>query len=173
MCHVFAPPPRAHSHFRLATGGAFFPPTLITGVQSTSKVVQEEIFGPVLVALTFRTPAEAVALANNTRFGLAAGVWSESIGLALETAVSIRAGVVWVNSHNMFDAAAGFGGYKESGFGREGGQEGLYMYSQPAWQAALPKVDVQQAWIDNQDSWGKPTTSNALPPLPGASNGMF
>ena len=101
--------------------GCYYPPTLVTNVQTTSTLVREEIFGPVLVAQTFRTPAEAIALANNTRYGLSAGVWSENIGLAMEAATSIRAGVIWVNCHNMFDAAAGFGGYKESGFGREGG----------------------------------------------------
>src|SRR6185295_6675572 len=84
------------------------------------------------VTTTFRTPAEAVALANNTRYGLAASVWSEDINLALDIARQIKAGVVWINSTNMFDAAAGFGGYRESGFGREGGKEGLYEYIKPA-----------------------------------------
>lgn len=82
-----------------------------------------QIFGPVLTVLTFRTPKEAIALANNTKFGLAASVWTENLNLALETAISIKAGACWVNSHNMFDAAAGFGGYRESGFGRDGGKE--------------------------------------------------
>lgn len=91
-----------------------------------------------------------------------AGVWSESIGLALETAISIRAGVVWVNCHNMFDAAAGFGGYKESGFGREGGKEGLYLYSKPAWQAGLPPPKVTQAMKDNKN-WGKAVALDRLP----------
>ncbi len=86
---------------------------------------QEEIFGPVLVAMTFRTPDEAIALANNTRYGLAASVWSETIGLALDVAPKLQAGVVWINATNLFDAAVGFGGYRESGFGREGGREGL------------------------------------------------
>ena len=89
---------------------------------------QEEIFGPVLVSMTFRTPDEAVALANNTRYGLAASVWSENINVTLDAAARVKAGVVWVNSTNLFDAAAGFGGYRESGFGREGGREGLYEY---------------------------------------------
>lgn len=92
-------------------------------MQSTSRLVQEEIFGPVLVAQTFRTPTEAIKLANNSKYGLSAGVWTEQLGLALETALSVKAGVLWVNGHNNFDAAAGFGGYKESGFGREGGKE--------------------------------------------------
>ena len=110
------------------TEGSFYPPTLFTNVQPSSSIAQVEIFGPVLVAMTFRTPSEAVALANNTVFGLAASVWSESINLALDIAPKIKAGVVWINSTNLFDAAAGFGGYRESGFGREGGREGMYEY---------------------------------------------
>jgi aldehyde dehydrogenase (NAD+) len=108
--------------------GCFYPPTLFTNVQPSSTIAQVEIFGPVLVAMTFRTPSEAVALANNTTYGLAASVWSESINLALDVAPKIKAGVVWINSTNLFDAAAGFGGYRESGFGREGGREGMYEY---------------------------------------------
>jgi aldehyde dehydrogenase (NAD+) len=110
------------------TEGSFYPPTLFTNVQPSSTIAQVEIFGPVLVAMTFRTPSEAVALANNTQYGLAASVWSESINLALDIAPKIKAGVVWINSTNLFDAAAGFGGYRESGFGREGGREGMYEY---------------------------------------------
>ena len=113
--------------------GLFFPPTLLSNVHPTSTVAQEEIFGPVLAAMTFRTPAEAAELANNTVYGLAASVWSESINVALHVAAQIKAGVVWVNSTNMFDAACGFGGYRESGFGREGGREGLIEYLEPAW----------------------------------------
>src|SRR4029077_8822528 len=89
---------------------------------------QVEIFGPVLVSMTFRTPAEAVELANNTRYGLAASVWTENINLALDVAPKLKAGTVWINSTNLFDAASGFGGYRESGFGREGGREGLWEY---------------------------------------------
>jgi aldehyde dehydrogenase (NAD+) len=111
--------------------GCFYPPTLFTNVQPSSTIAQVEIFGPVLVAMTFRTPSEAVALANNTAYGLAASVWSESINLALDIAPKIKAGVVWINSTNLFDAAAGFGGYRESGFGREGGREGMYEYLVP------------------------------------------
>ena len=110
------------------TEGCFYPPTLFSNVQPSSSIAQVEIFGPVLVAMTFRTPSEAVALANNTPYGLAASVWSESINLALDIAPKIKAGVVWINSTNLFDAAAGFGGYRESGFGREGGREGMYEY---------------------------------------------
>ena len=108
--------------------GYFFPPTLFTDVAPASTIAQVEIFGPVLVSMTFRTPSEAVALANNTRFGLAASVWSEDINLALDIAPKIKAGVVWINCTNQLDAAAGFGGFRESGYGREGGREGLYEY---------------------------------------------
>ncbi len=114
------------------TDGYFYPPTLFTGVQPSSTIAQVEIFGPVLVSMTFRTPEESVALANNTPYGLAASVWTESINLALDIAPKIKAGVVWVNSTNLFDAAAGFGGYRESGFGREGGKEGMWEYLKAA-----------------------------------------
>jgi aldehyde dehydrogenase (NAD+) len=117
------------------TEGYFFPPTLFTNVSPATTIAQVEIFGPVLVAMTFRTPAEAVALANNTRYGLAASLWSENINLALDIAPKLKAGSVWVNCTNMFDATSGFGGYRESGFGREGGKEGLYEYVRPAWEA--------------------------------------
>ncbi len=108
--------------------GNYYPPTVLTDCGPSSSVVQEEIFGPVLAAMTFRTPEEAVKLANNTRYGLAATIWSEDINLALDMATQIKAGIVWINSTNLLDAAAGFGGYRESGFGREGGKEGLYEY---------------------------------------------
>ena len=108
--------------------GCFYPPTLITGATPSSPLMQEEIFGPVLVGTTFRTPGEAVELANNTRYGLAASIWTENINLALGIAPQLACGVVWVNSTNLFDAAAGFGGRRESGFGREGGWEGLHPY---------------------------------------------
>src|SRR6266513_2805011 len=110
------------------TEGYFYPPTLFTDVSPAATIAQVEIFGPVLVSMTFRTPKEAVELANNTPYGLAASVWSENINLALDVATKLKAGVVWVNSTNLFDAAAGFGGYRESGFGREGGREGMYEY---------------------------------------------
>ena len=115
----------------LPTQGLYYPPTLITGLHSADTLMQEEIFGPVLAATTFRTPAEAVEVANNTRYGLAATVWSENINLALDIAPKLAAGVVWINGTNMFDAAAGFGGVRESGFGREGGWEGLGAYTKP------------------------------------------
>ena len=108
--------------------GWFYPPTLITGVGPASELAQLEIFGPVLVAMSFRTPSEAVALANNTRYGLAASIWTQDIDQAMDVARGIQAGTIWINSTNLFDASSGFGGYRESGFGREGGREGLYEY---------------------------------------------
>ncbi len=116
----------------LPEAGAFYPPTLITGLAPADALMQDEIFGPVLVSGTFRTPAEAVSLANNTRYGLAASVWSENVNLALDVAPKLAAGVVWVNGTNMLDAAAPFGGLRESGFGREGGWAGLDAYLKPA-----------------------------------------
>lgn len=118
-------------------GGCYYPPTLITNVQPSATLAQEEIFGPVLVSMTFRTPEEAVHLANNSRYGLAASLWSENINLALDIAPKLKAGSVWINCTNQFDAASGFGGYRESGFGREGGREGLYEYVKPAWEDEL------------------------------------
>ncbi|TVR87140.1 MAG: aldehyde dehydrogenase family protein [Trueperaceae bacterium] len=109
-------------------GGLFYPPTLLTEVEPSMVVAREEIFGPVLVSMTFRTPDEAVEIANHTPYGLAASVWSDSLPLALDVAPRLQAGVVWINATNMFDAAAGFGGMKESGFGREGGREGMHAY---------------------------------------------
>jgi len=116
------------------TEGYFYPPTLFTDVSPAATIAQVEIFGPVLVSMTFRTPKEAVELANNTPYGLAASVWSENINLALDVAPKLKAGVVWINSTNLFDAASGFGGYRESGFGREGGREGMYEYLKPGWE---------------------------------------
>jgi aldehyde dehydrogenase (NAD+) len=112
--------------------GYFYPPTLCTDVAPAGTLAQIEIFGPVVVLMTFRTPVEAVALANNTRFGLAASVWTENINLALDIAPKVQAGTVWINCTNVFDAASGFGGYRESGFGREGGREGLWEYVKPS-----------------------------------------
>ncbi len=108
--------------------GWFHLPTLATGVSPANILAQEEVFGPVLATMTFRTNEEAVELANNTRYGLAASVWSENLNVALHVAPQLKAGVVWVNGTNMFDAACGFGGYRESGFGREGGREGMFEY---------------------------------------------
>jgi aldehyde dehydrogenase (NAD+) len=120
--------------------GFYYPPTLLSNVHPTSIVAQQEIFGPVLAAMTFRTPSEAVELANNTVYGLAACIWSESINVALHVAAQLKAGVVWVNCTNLFDASCGFGGYRESGYGREGGREGLLEYLQPTWFKNAPKL---------------------------------
>ncbi|ABD53703.1 aldehyde dehydrogenase family protein [Jannaschia sp. CCS1] len=120
-----------HAPGDLPEGGCFYPPTLITGLHTASPLMQEEIFGPVLVSTTFRTPGEAVEVANNTRYGLAATLWTENVNLALDIAPKLVAGVVWVNATNLFDAAAPFGGVRESGFGREGGWEGLGAYLKP------------------------------------------
>ena len=129
------------------TDGLFYPPTLFTNVAPSSTIAQVEIFGPVLVSMTFRTPDEAVALANNTPYGLAASVWTENINLALDIAPKVKAGVVWVNSTNLFDAAAGFGGYRESGYGREGGREGMWEYVKRS-----PDADrVKRETVDTDD----------------------
>ena len=117
-----------------------YPPTLITDIDSSHPLAQEEIFGPVLVSMTFRTQSEAVALANNSRYGLAASVWSENINRAMDVAPKIKAGVLWINCHNQFDASCGFGGVKESGFGREGGKEGLYEYLKPSYLSPVKNV---------------------------------
>ena len=132
----------------LPSRGFYFPPTLLSNVHPTSIVAQQEIFGPVLAAMTFRTPKEAVELANNTVYGLASCVWSENINVALHVAAQLKAGVVWVNCTNLFDAACGFGGYRESGYGREGGREGLLEYMEPVWfkhSPALPAATTLAA----------------------------
>ena len=125
------------------TEGYFYPPTLFTDVSPAATIAQVEIFGPVLVSMTFRTPKEAVELANNTPYGLAASVWTENINLALDVAPKLKAGVVWINSTNLFDAAAGFGGYRESGFGREGGREGMYEYLKPDYEMRNAKLELR------------------------------
>ncbi|MHB1673597.1 MAG: aldehyde dehydrogenase family protein [Acidobacteriaceae bacterium] len=129
----------------LPKGGLYFPPTLLTNVHPSSTVAQEEIFGPVLATMSFRTLTEAVELANNTVYGLAASVWSENINVALDVASRLKAGVVWVNGANFFDASCGFGGYRESGYGREGGREGLYEYLEPNWFQTAPLLATQSA----------------------------
>ncbi len=125
------------------TEGYFYPPTLFTDVSPAATIAQIEIFGPVLVSMTFRTPKESVELANNTPYGLAASVWTENINLALDVAPKLKAGVVWINSTNLFDAAAGFGGYRESGFGREGGREGMWEYLKADYEMRNDKVSVE------------------------------
>jgi aldehyde dehydrogenase (NAD+) len=148
----------------MPTRGFYFPPTLLCNVHPTSIVAQQEIFGPVLAAMTFRTPREAVELANNTVYGLAACVWSESINVALHVAAQLKAGVVWVNCTNLFDASCGFGGYRESGYGREGGREGLHEYLEPAWfknapalPATPPRAEIGE---EAQDSDGHGADEN-------------
>jgi aldehyde dehydrogenase (NAD+) len=151
--------------------GCFYPPTLLTNVQPSSTVAQEEIFGPVLVAMSFRTPKEAVELANNTRYGLAGSIWSENVNLALDVAHKVKAGVLWINCTNLFDAASGFGGYRESGFGREGGKDGLYEYVRPKWQMRpQPKISIDRSnGTENtaSSSWGK-----NIPGRPAPLNGV-
>ncbi|MGB6962011.1 MAG: aldehyde dehydrogenase family protein, partial [Candidatus Acidiferrum sp.] len=132
--------------------GLYFPPTLLSNVHPTSIVAQQEIFGPVLAAMTFRTPSEAVELANNTAYGLAACVWSESINVSLHIASQLKAGVVWVNCTNLFDASCGFGGYRESGYGREGGREGLQEYLEPTWFKHAPQLHPRPLAIDQPPS---------------------
>ncbi len=129
--------------WRVPSEGYFFPPTVFTNVAPSATIAQEEIFGPVLVTMTFRTPAEAVALANNSRYGLAASVWTENVNLALDIARQIKAGTVWVNCTNLFDGASGFGGYRESGFGREGGREGMFEYLRPPSEAHPVKASTR------------------------------
>lgn len=133
--------------------GWFYPPTLCTDVSPAARIAQVEIFGPVVVQMTFRTPAEAVALANNTRYGLAASVWTENVNLALDIASQIKAGTVWINCTNVFDAASGFGGYRESGFGREGGREGLreYVRRRPEPVEPTPKRHTETAEDDGRE----------------------
>jgi aldehyde dehydrogenase (NAD+) len=151
--------------------GLYFPPTLLSNVHPTSIVAQQEIFGPVLAAMTFRTPSEAVELANNTVYGLAACVWSESINVSLHVASQIKAGVVWVNCTNLFDASCGFGGYRESGFGREGGREGLLEYLEPTWFKHAPPLQPRTPATDEpnnaQSLGGRSFSSDILPPSSG------
>jgi aldehyde dehydrogenase (NAD+) len=137
---------------QLPSRGLYFPPTLLSNVHPTSIVAQQEIFGPVLAAMTFRTPSEAVELANNTVYGLAACVWSESINVALHVAAQLKAGVVWVNCTNLFDASCGFGGYRESGYGREGGREGLLEYLEPAWFKSAPALPVSKSSVSEKSA---------------------
>jgi aldehyde dehydrogenase (NAD+) len=148
------------------TEGYFYPPTLFTDVSPAATIAQVEIFGPVLVSMTFRTPKEAVELANNTPYGLAASVWTENINLALDVAPKLKAGVVWINSTNLFDAAAGFGGYRESGFGREGGREGMWEYLKPGWeQTGNETRDTGHVSQDESTFPVSPVPFPGLPPI--------
>ncbi len=153
--------------------GLFYKPTLITNLNPAADTVRQEIFGPVLVSLTFRTPAEAVDLANNTQYGLAASIWSENINLALDVASKVKAGSVWVNCTNLFDAASGFGGYRESGYGREGGREGLFEYLRPRWQERpRPEFVIDPAMESGLPPWGAHTPLAPIPPGVSAHSGQ-
>ncbi|WP_182576253.1 aldehyde dehydrogenase family protein, partial [Aminobacter ciceronei] len=137
------------------SSGYYHLPTLATGVAPANILAQEEVFGPVLATMSFRNTEEAVELANNTRYGLAASVWSENVNLALHVAPQLKAGVVWINGTNMFDAACGFGGYRESGFGREGGREGLEEYlapGEPHGPVIKPSTAPKQAARDTSEN---------------------
>jgi aldehyde dehydrogenase (NAD+) len=147
------------------TEGYFYPPTLFTDVSPAATIAQVEIFGPVLVSMTFRTPKEAVELANNTPYGLAASVWSENINLALDVAPKLKAGVVWINSTNLFDAASGFGGYRESGFGREGGREGMWEYLKPGWEQGAGSTEQKARAPVASSEPLLPAPSSSLPPI--------
>ncbi|KAB2675749.1 aldehyde dehydrogenase family protein [Brucella tritici] len=138
----------------LPAKGNYIAPGFFTDVDQASTVCQVEIFGPIAAATTFRTPDEAVALANNTRYGLAASIWSENINVALDLAARVKAGVVWINCTNMLDAGAGFGGYRESGFGREGAREGMYEYLVSDWEKALPSAKVADAFVPSASPSG-------------------
>jgi aldehyde dehydrogenase (NAD+) len=139
--------------------GFYYPPTIFTNVSPANRIVLEEIFGPILVILSFRSHNEAVELANNSVYGLAASIWSENINMALHVAPLIKAGTVWINCTNVFDAASGFGGYKESGFGREGGKEGLYDYLQLKFTRKLSNKPIHHEIIlpTNEDKSKKGT----------------
>ena len=150
--------------------GLFYKPTLLTGLDPAAATVQEEIFGPVLVSLTFRTPAEAIELANNTRYGLAGSVWSDNVNLALDVASKVKAGALWVNAHNIFDAAAGFGGYRESGFGREGGEEGIFEYVRPAWMPR-PRPEFTPPKDMAKSTWGEHVPARPVLPETDRGNG--
>jgi aldehyde dehydrogenase (NAD+) len=147
------------------TEGCFFPPTLFTNVSPAATIAQVEIFGPVVVMMTFRTPDEAVTLANNTPYGLAASVWTENINLALDVAPKIKAGTVWINCTNVFDASSGFGGYRESGFGREGGREGLWEYLAPKWQKQAARRKQKPARKRSDAEPKLPVAAGGLPPI--------
>ena len=154
----------------LPKDGLFYPPTLFTDVTPAATIAQVEIFGPVVVLMTFRTPAESVEIANNTRYGLAASVWSENLNTALDIAPQLKAGTVWVNCTNMFDAASGFGGYRESGYGREGGREGLWEYVKRQGGKEAKRQEVGHAERSEAADAGSPPLRSAqgdthLPPI--------
>lgn len=135
--------------------GNYIAPGFFTDVEPAATVCQVEIFGPIAASMTFRTPDEAAALANNSRYGLAASVWSENINVALDLAARVKAGVVWINCTNMLDAGAGFGGYRESGFGREGAREGLYEYLAADWEKKLSAPKTSETFIPSASPAGE------------------
>ncbi|EIM71753.1 aldehyde dehydrogenase [Nitratireductor aquibiodomus RA22] len=135
--------------------GNYIAPGFFTDVEPAATVCQVEIFGPIAASMTFRTPDEAAALANNSRYGLAASVWSENINVALDLAARVKAGVVWINCTNMLDAGAGFGGYRESGFGREGAREGLYEYLAADWEKKLSAPRAPEAFVPSASPAGE------------------
>ncbi|MCC5781104.1 aldehyde dehydrogenase family protein [Nitratireductor sp. B36] len=135
--------------------GNYIAPGFFTDVEPAATVCQVEIFGPIAASMTFRTPDEAVALANNSRYGLAASVWSENINVALDLAARVKAGVVWINCTNMLDAGAGFGGYRESGFGREGAREGLYEYLAADWEKKLSTPKAPEVFVPSASPAGE------------------
>ncbi|HEY4099648.1 MAG TPA: aldehyde dehydrogenase family protein [Gemmatimonadales bacterium] len=145
--------------------GLFYPPTLFTNVSPAATVAQIEIFGPVVVLMTFRTPDEAVEIANNTRYGLAASVWSDNLNTALDVAPRLKAGTVWVNCTNMFDAASGFGGYRESGYGREGGREGMYEYLRMAHKDRAERISTVIPTPGDAKGRDRPATERSLAAL--------
>jgi aldehyde dehydrogenase (NAD+) len=145
--------------------GLFYPPTLFTNVSPAATIAQVEIFGPVVVLMTFRTPDEAVEIANNTRYGLAASVWSESLNLALDVAPRLKAGTVWINCTNVFDAASGFGGYRESGYGREGGREGMHEYLKMKHGKRPDRVDHPERSAPQAHAVEGPQSQRAAPPI--------
>ncbi len=146
--------------YPLPAKGNYIAPGFFTDVDQASTVYQVEIFGPIAAATSFRTPDEAVALSNNTRYGLAASIWSENINVALDLAARVKAGVVWINCTNMLDAGAGFGGYRESGFGREGAREGMYEYLVSDWEKALPSAKVADAFVPSASPSGDDKITN-------------
>ncbi len=135
--------------------GNYIAPGFFTDVEPAATVCQVEIFGPIAASMTFRTPDEAAALANNSRYGLAASVWSENINVALDLAARVKVGVVWINCTNMLDAGAGFGGYRESGFGREGAREGLYEYLAADWEKKLSAPKTSETFIPSASPAGE------------------
>ncbi len=136
----------------IPTNGFWFAPTIFTNVSTSHRIAREEVFGPVLSVLSFRTPAEAISKANNTPYGLSAGIWSSNGSRVLGVADKLRAGVVWANTFNQFDPASPFGGYKESGYGREGGRHGLAAYLTSAARESAGRVAQSSAHIETSPS---------------------